>query len=183
MRKDPDVSKIIIEMKEIVKTCERLGKQISKDYKDKRPLLVGLLTGCVPFIAELIKHVTCDMEMDFIDVSSYDGISSTGTVKIDKDITKDLTNRDILLVEDIVDSGITVSYVCNLLKQRDAKSIEIATLFNKKEGRIVKDLNVKYIGLEVPNEFVIGFGMDYNGLYRNLPYVGILAPRVYQKGE
>ncbi|MDD3382783.1 MAG: hypoxanthine phosphoribosyltransferase [Bacilli bacterium] len=183
MRKDPDVSRILVDSKRIVKTCERIGKEISKDYKDKKPLLVGLLTGCVPFMAELIKHVTCDMEMDFIDVSSYDGVNSTGTVNVDKDITQDLSNRDIILVEDIVDTGITVAYVSNLLKQRKARSIEIATLLNKPEGRIVKNLNIKYSGIEIPNEFVIGFGLDYNGLYRNLPYVGVLAAKVYKKGD
>ena len=183
MKKDPDVSRILLDLKQIVKLSKRMGKQISKDYEGKRPLLVGLLTGCVPFMAELIKHITCEVEMDFIDVSSYEGVNTTGNVRVEKDITQDLKDRDIILIEDIIDTGITVAYFINLLKQRKVKSIEIAALLNKPGRRLVKDLEIKYLGVEIPNEFVVGFGLDYNGLYRNLPYVGVLDEKVYTKGE
>lgn len=178
---DNFVEEIILNHKQIVNVCEDLGKEISKEYHDKRPILIGLLKGSVPFLAELIKHIKCEMEIDFIHASSYAGTTSTGAVMVLKDITSHVKGRHLLLVEDIVDTGLTLREVMNLLKDRGAASIEIVTLLDKPAGRTVKGVTPKYIGHTIPNKFVIGFGLDYNELYRNLDYVGVLKESVYKK--
>jgi len=175
------ISEVLITQDQIVSKCEELGQKITKDYQGKKPILVGLLTGAVPFLAELIKHIDCDMEMDFLDVSSYSGTNSTGKVKINKDLLCDITGRNIILVEDIIDTGVTLDYVINILKDRNAASIETCTLVDKPEGRKVNTVNPKYIGFNIPKKFVVGFGLDYNELYRNLPYIGVLKEEVYSK--
>lgn len=177
---DSFVEEIILTHEEIVDACERLGKQITEDYKGKRPILVGLLKGSVPFLAELIKHIKCEMEIDFMQASSYQGTRSTGTVMMLKDMITPVKGRDLILVEDIVDTGLTLKEVKNLLKDRGANSIEIVTLLDKPSGRIV-EMNPKYIGQSILNKFVIGFGLDYNELYRNLDYIGVLKESVYKK--
>lgn len=177
---DNFVQEILLNHEEIVQTCERLGKQIRADYKDSTPVLVGLLKGSIPFMAELIKHIPGDLEIDFIHASSYIGTSSSGAVMILKDMTTHVKGRDLLLVEDIVDTGLTLKEVTNLLKDRGANSIEIVTLLDKPEGRTVMGVNPKYIGKSIPNKFVIGFGLDYNELYRNLNYVGVLKEAIYK---
>ena len=164
-----------------MKKCEELGKILSKDYANKTPILIGLLKGAVPFMAELIKHIDCDMQIDFMDVKSYDGTVSTGNVRIVKDVTCDVTNRDIIFVEDIIDTGLTLDVVKKEFMKRNAKSIEIVTLVDKPEGRKINGINPKYIGFNIPKKFVVGFGLDYNELYRNLPYIGVLRPSVYEK--
>lgn len=178
---DDCVSSILITHDEIVKKCEELGQQITKDYAGQTPLLIGLLRGSVPFFAELIKHIKCNMEMDFMDVSSYESTHSTGIVKIDKDIKNDITGRHIIFIEDIVDTGITLDCISNLFKKRNAASIEICTLIDKPEGRVRKNIQPKYCGFQIPKKFVVGFGLDYNQLYRNLPYIGILKEEIYCK--
>ena len=176
-----DVEEILYTFEDISKRCDELGKQISQDYANKVPVVIGLLKGCVPFMAELIKHIECEMQIDFFDVSSYDGVNQTGNIRILKDIETDVHDRDILICEDIVDTGLTLKRVEELLGCRGARSVEIVTLFDKKEGRTVKNINPKYIGFDVPKKFVVGFGLDYNELYRNLPYVGVLKRSVYEK--
>ena len=175
------VTEIVFSKEEIEQRCKELGEQISKDYAGKKPLLIGLLKGSVPFMAELIKHIDCDVQIDFFDVSSYDGVNQTGNIRILKDIETDVHNRDIIICEDIVDTGLTIKRVVELLGCRGASSVEVVTLFDKKEGRTVKNITPKYIGFDVPKKFVVGFGLDYNEVYRNLPYVGVLKRSVYEK--
>ena len=178
-----DIKEILITEEQIKEKCKELGQMISEDYKGKKPLFVGFLKGCVPFIAELIKHITIPMEFDFMDVSSYFGTtSSSGQVKIIKDLDTDILNRDILIVEDIVDTGTTIKQIIPLLQTRGPKSIEIVTLLDKPSGRKV-ELVPKYYGFEVPKLFLVGFGLDYDQLYRNLPFVGVLKEEVYKKWD
>lgn len=176
-----DVEEILFSLDQIVARCDEIGKQISHDYQGKTPVVIGLLKGCVPFMAELIKHIDCDIQIDFFDVSSYDGVNQTGNIRILKDIETDVHGRDILICEDIVDTGLTIKRVMELLSCRGANSVEVVTLFDKKEGRTVKEITPKYIGFDVPKKFVVGFGLDYNEIYRNLPYVGVLRRSVYEK--
>jgi hypoxanthine phosphoribosyltransferase len=175
------IEEVLITPEMIVQKCEELGKQITKDYQGKTPILIGLLKGAIPFMAELIKHIECDMEMEFIDVSSYSGVESTGKIKVLKDITADVSNRHILLVDDIIDTGLTLSEVVKLLKSRKALTVETVTLVDKPEGRKISGFEPKYVGYNIPNKFVVGFGLDYNELYRNLPYIGVLKRSVYEK--
>lgn len=176
------IEEVILTHAEIIEISTDLGKRITKDYMGLRPILVGMLKGCVPFFAELIKHIDCDMEMDFMDVSSYHGTtSSSGTIKILKDLSIDIANRHILIVDDIIDTGITLEKVLELLKDRGALSVEIVTLLDKPAGRIVEGVLPKYIGHTIPKKFVVGFGLDYDELYRNIPYIGVLKRSVYEK--
>ena len=178
---NPDVEEVLVTNEQIVKRCEELGKLITNEYAKKRPLLIGLLKGAVPFMAELMKHIDCPMEIDFIDVKSYIGTQSCGKVEIVRDITSDVNNRDIIFVEDIIDTGLTLSDVCEEFKKRNPSSMAIVTLLDKKEGRRLGNVvKPKYIGFSIPKKFVIGFGLDYNEEYRNLPYIGILKPSVYE---
>lgn len=176
-----DVEEILVSQEQIASKCQELGKQISTDYEGKTPILISLLKGSIPFCAELVKNIECSMEMDFIDVSSYDGVSSTGKVTIKKDVSSDLTGRHIIFVEDIIDTGLTLSEVIKYYKNKNIASYEIVALIDKPEGRKVEGLNPKYIGFNIPNKFVVGYGLDYNELYRNLPYVGVLKRSVYEK--
>lgn len=176
-----DIEEILFSLDDITKRCDELGEMISKDYEGKNPVVIGLLKGCVPFMAELIRHIKCDMQIDFFDVSSYDGVNQTGNIRILKDIETDVHGRDIIICEDIVDTGSTIKKVMELLSCRGATSVEVVTLFDKKEGRTEKNIEPKYIGFDVPKKFVVGFGLDYNELYRNLPYVGVLKRSVYEK--
>lgn len=175
------IEEVVLSEEEIKEVCEKIGKDITNTYKDKCPLLIGLLKGSVPFMAELMKHINCDMQIDFMDVSSYQGVHSTGAVTILHDCKTPIKGRDVILVEDIVDSGLTIQEVVNLLKDRGASSIEIATLLNKPAGRTIKCQEPKYIGKTIEPKFVVGFGLDYNQLYRNLNYVGVLKRSVYEK--
>lgn len=175
-----DIEKIILSEDDIKNICVKLGKQITNDYKDTLPIFVGLLKGCAPFAMELFKNITIPCELDFMAVSSYYMANSTGNVYIKKDLDRDISNRDIILVEDIVDTGATLKTITEMLKARGCKSIEVVTLLDKPEGRKVC-FTPKYIGATVPNEFIVGFGLDYNELYRNLPYVGILKKEIYTR--
>ncbi len=173
-----DIKKILISEKEICERSKELGRKISEDYHGKKPLLVGLLKGSVPFMAELMKHIELDIEIDFMDVSSYDGIESVGDVRIDKDLSNSARGDDIILVEDIVDTGRTLQVVIDFLYQKGASSVKVVSLLDKPDRRVV-DIKADYVGFVVPNEFVVGFGLDYNQKYRNLPYVGVLKEDCY----
>ena len=177
---DSFVEEILLSNKEIVEVCEHLGEQITADYRDKKPILVGLLKGSIPFLAELMKHIKCDLEVDFMQASSYVGVKSSGAVMVLKDMITPVVGRHLLIVEDIVDTGLTLQEVMNLLSDRGAASIEVVTLLDKPEGRKV-EVDLKYVGRRIPNKFVIGFGLDYNELYRNLDYIGVLKASVYKK--
>ena len=173
-----DCKEILFTHDQIVKRCEDIGSQISEEYKGKNVILVGLLKGSIPFFAELAQHISLDVEFDFMAVSSYEGTESTGNVLVKKDISNDITGKDIIIVEDILDTGKTLHTVRAMLLEKGAASVEIATLLNKQERRLYP-IQAKYVGFEIPNAFVIGYGMDYNENYRNLPYVGVLKEEVY----
>lgn len=175
-----DVKKILITYLEIVEKCQELGALINQDYQDEPPLLVALLKGSVPFLAELIKNLKIDVEYDFMDVSSYEGTESIGDVKILKDLDQSIRGRKILLVEDIVDTGNTIKEVTRLLANKGASEVKVVSLLDKPSRRVV-DLKIDYLGFEIPNEFVIGFGLDYNEKYRNLPYVAVLKEEIYDE--
>lgn len=181
MKIHPCIEEVLLSDADIEKKCAELGALITKDYQNKRPILIGLLKGCVPFMARLVKYVECDMEMEFIDVSSYEGTQSTGKITILRDIGCAVDNRHVLLVDDIVDTGLTLNEVIATMKLRNAASVETVTLVDKPEGRKLPGLHPKYVGYKIPNRFVVGFGLDYNELYRNLPYIGILKKSVYEK--
>lgn len=173
-----DVEKVLVSEEELKEICKRLGAQISKDYAGKKLYLVSVLKGAVVFMADLMREITCDCQIDFMAVSSYSGTKTTGVVKFKKDLDIDPDGCDILLVEDILDSGITLSYLKKVLEDRHAASVKICALLDKPENRQA-DIKADYIGLEIPDHFVVGYGLDYDEKYRNLPYVGVLAPHVY----
>lgn len=176
---DRDIDHILVSEEQLKTRVAELGTQISKDYAGKNLLLVSILKGSVVFMADLMRAVTVPCEIDFMSVSSYGhGVKTSGVVKIVKDLDIDLKNRDLLIVEDILDSGMTLNYIKNMLEQRGTRSIKICTLLDKPERRQV-DLQADYSGFSVPDEFVVGYGLDFAERYRNLPYVGVLKPSVY----
>ncbi len=175
-----DVEKILVSEEELRQINERLGEQITQDFKDKDLLVLGILKGCVFFMTDLVRCIKLPMSIDFMSVSSYgSGTESTGRVKITKDIDIDLNDLDVLIVEDILDSGRTLKYVSDILKTRGAKSISIVTLMDKPERRVT-DITPDYVGCVVPDEFVVGYGLDYDQKYRNLPYIGALKRSIYE---
>lgn len=176
-----DVKKVLVSQEAIIARCEELGKQISDEYRkiESTPLLVALLKGSVPFLAELVKHIDMDIQFDFMDVSSYEGTESIGDIRVDKDLDCSVKGIDILLVEDIVDTGRTLLEVTKLLRNKGARDVKVVSLLDKPDRRVV-DIKADYVGFEVPNEFVVGFGLDFDQKYRNLPYVGVLKDEVYQ---
>lgn len=175
------IQKVLVTHEEIEMKCKELGKKITEDYSatGKTPLLVALLKGSVPFLAELVKHIDLDIQFDFMDVSSYEGTQSVGDVKILKDLDCSIKERSILLVEDIVDTGRTLKVVTQMLSNKGASDVKVVSLLDKPERRVV-EINADYVGFKIPNEFVVGFGLDYNELYRNLSYIGVLKPDVYK---
>ncbi len=178
---EKDILKVLVSEEQIKEKISFLGNQISYDYKDKKLLLVSILKGSVVFMADLMRAVKIPARIDFMAVSSYgSGVKTSGVVKIIKDLDIDLKGYDILIVEDILDSGMTLSYLIELLKSRNPSSVEICTLLDKPERHKV-EIPVKYKGFVVPDEFVVGYGLDYDEKYRNLPYVGVLKPEVYTK--
>lgn len=176
-----NIKKVLFTEEQITNRSKELGAMITKDYQKEgvTPLVVALLKGSVPFLAEIIKYIDLDIRYDFMDVTSYDGTESIGDLKIVKDLNVSIQDVDILLVEDIVDTGTTIDSVVKLLKNKGAHSVKIVTLLDKPSRRSV-DIQADYVGFEVSNEFVVGFGMDYNQDYRNLPYVGVLKDECYQ---
>lgn len=178
---EDDIERILLSEKDIKKEVKRMGKAISKDYAGKNLYLVAVLKGSVVLMADLMRAISIPVTIDFMSVSSYGGGTKTsGVVKIIKDLDHDLTGKDVLIVEDILDSGLTLSYLTKILKERNVASLKIATLLDKPERRVA-DITPDYCCFTVPDEFVVGYGLDYNQKYRNLPYVGILKPEVYEK--
>ena len=174
-----DIREILISENEIQERAKQLREQITKDYSSKKPLLVGLLRGSVPFLADLMKNIDLDIQFDTMDVSSYEGTESVGEIRILKDLDTPVKGLDIILVEDIVDTGRTLQTVKNTLLHRGAASVTICTLLNKSARRTV-DIQADYIGFEVADEFVVGYGMDFNQKYRCLPYIGVLNAECYE---
>ena len=178
---EQDIKKIMISYDEIVVAARELGQKLTEDYQGKNPILVGILKGSVPFVAELIKHIDTHIELDFMLVSSYHGgTSSSGVINIIKDLDQDIKGRDILFVEDIIDTGKTLKSLKELFEGRQPASVKIATLLDKPEGRLV-EIEADYTCFTIPNEFVVGYGLDYDENYRNLPYIGVLKEEVYSK--
>lgn len=176
-----DIASILLSEEQIHTRVRELGAEISRDYAGKEPLFVGVLKGCFIFMADLFREVTIHGSVDFMAVSSYgNGTSTTGAVKINKDLSQDIENRDVIIVEDILDSGITLSYLTKYLQNRKPSSICIATLLDK-PARRGADVQAKYVGFTVPDAFVVGYGLDYAEKYRNLPFIGVLKPEVYEK--
>ncbi|MER1959073.1 MAG: hypoxanthine phosphoribosyltransferase [Solibacillus sp.] len=174
-----DIEKIMISEEQIQERIKDLGAQLTEEYKDRFPLAVGVLKGAMPFMNDLMKRFDSYIELDFMDVSSYGNATvSSGEVKILKDLNTSVEGRDVIIIEDIIDSGLTLSYLVDLFKYRKAKSIKIVTLLDKPSGRKVK-LEADVVGFEVPDGFVVGYGLDYVEKYRNLPYIGILKREVY----
>ena len=176
-----DVEKILFSEEEIAERLSVLAEKIDKDYFGKRPLMVCVLKGSVLFFTDLIREITLPVEIDFMSISSYGaGATTSGEVKVLKDLDNRLDGRDVIIVEDIVDSGLTLNYMTKLLSSRNPASIKVCALLDKPSRRKV-DIKADYIGFEVGNEFVIGYGLDYAQKYRNLPYIGILKRSVYEK--
>jgi len=177
---EKDIERILISQEEIQVRCKELGKELTEIYQNTNPLVVGVLKGAVPFMADIVRSIDTYLELDFMDVSSYGNATvSSGEVKIVKDLDTNVEGRDLLIVEDIIDSRRTLAYLVDLFKYRKAKSVKIVTLLDKPEGRVV-NIEADYVGFNVPNEFVVGYGLDYAEAYRNLPYIGVLKPSVYQ---
>lgn len=175
-----DIQSVLFSQEELEAIVKRLGSQISEDYKGKNLLLVSILKGSIVFMSDIMRSITLPCRIDFMAVSSYgSGINSSGNVKIIKDLDISLEGYDLLIVEDILDSGRTLSSLMEILSTRKPKSIEICTLFDKPERREA-DVYAKYIGAEVPDAFIVGYGLDYDEKYRNLPYVGVLKPEIYE---
>ena len=166
------LERILFSEEQLTTRVHELGRQISADYRGKKPLFVGILRGCVLFYADLIKNISVDCTLDFMCLSSYSGTGSTGQVRTMLDLRESIQGRHVIIVEDIVDTGLTLDYLMNHLKDRGAASIEICCLLDKPANRKV-NVTPKYVGFSIENEFVIGYGLDYNELYRNLPYIGV----------
>lgn len=174
-----DVKEILYNEEQLRIRIKEIGEEISRDYEGKDLMLVGILKGSVPFMADLIKEIPIPCTMDFMAVSSYGNSTSTsGVVRILKDLDFEIENKDVLIVEDIIDSGVTLSYLLDYLKRRKPSSINIACLLNKQERRKV-EIAARYIGFDVPDYFLVGYGLDYAEKYRNLPFIGILKEEIY----
>ena len=177
-RVEDDIAYTLLTHEEIYDKVHEIGRKIADDYREKNPVFVGVLKGCFMFMADLIRCVDIDCEIEFMAVSSYSGTNSTGAVRIQKDLKGDICGRHIILVEDILDSGVTLNYLKNYLKVREPASISIVTLLDK-PARRQAPVYSDYSCFEVPDAFVVGYGLDYNEKYRNLPYIGVLKPEVY----
>jgi len=177
---EKDIEEILFTKEEIKKRIKILGKQISKDYKGRFPLLVCILRGAFMFLSDLSREVQIPMSIDFMAISSYGGnTESTGQVRILKDLDTSIEGRHVLIIEDIVDTGLTMDAVTRLLRTRKPKSLRICTLLDKKERRKIS-IKADYYGFRIPNKFVIGYGLDYKEKYRNLPFIGVLKEKVYK---
>jgi len=176
-----DIESILFSEEQLRKTVKTLGAKITEDYNGKKLLLLSILKGSVVFLTDLMRNIDLPCEIDFMAVSTYgNGVKSSGTVRILKDLDRDIRGYDVLIVEDILDSGMTLSYLMDLLYARCPESIRICTLFDKPERRKV-NIYADYSGLQVPDEFIVGYGLDYAEKYRNLPYIGILKREIYEK--
>lgn len=175
------IEKILIDEESLTKRIKQLSSQINEYYKDKNELvIVGILKGSIMFMAELSKNIKVDCTLEFMDVSSYgSGTESSGNVKIIKDLDTDITNKEVLLVEDIIDTGRTLEALRRSLEKRGANSVKIITLLDKPERRLI-EIKPDWVGFKIPNEFVVGFGLDFDQLYRNLPFIGVLKREVYE---
>lgn len=175
-----DVSEILFTEQAVQDRIRELGAQITRDYEGKNPLIIGILKGATLFMSDLVKRIEIPVEMDFMAVSSYGQSSeSSGVVRIIKDLEQSIEGREVIIVEDIIDTGLTLIYLKNLLQQRKAASVKLVSLLDKPDRHKV-DIAADYLGFTVPDHFIVGFGLDFAERYRNLPYIGVLKPEVYQ---
>lgn len=173
-----DIEYVLLSEEEIQKKVKEVGAKISADFAGKNPVFVGVLKGCFVFMADLLRSISIGCSVDFMAVSSYNGTTTTGAVKINKDLNSDICGRHLVLVEDILDSGVTLNYLKNYLLVRKPASVSIVTLMDKPSRRKA-DVYADYSCFEVPDAFVVGYGLDYNEKYRNAPYIGVLKPEIY----
>jgi hypoxanthine phosphoribosyltransferase len=177
------IEEILIPENQIQKKIEELGNKISKDYQGKELICIGVLRGAIIFLADLARYIRVPMLIDFISISSYGASTeSSGVVRILKDLDENIEKKNILIVEDIVDTGLTLDYLIRMLKSRNPASLRVCTLLNKKERRQI-DVPIDYSGFDIPDKFVVGYGLDFNGLYRNIPYILVLKPTYYQENR
>ena len=177
-----DIEKILLSEQQIQTRIQELGEVLTKEYADKNPVIVGVLKGVVVFYADMIRHIQVPCQLDFMWLSSYAGTDSTGRMLVRQDVTADIEGRHVLILEDIFDTGNSLEFTVNHLKKQNPASIKICTLLDKPERRRPGvTVQADYVGFTIPNAFVVGYGLDYNEKYRNLPYVGILKPEVYAK--
>jgi len=177
-----DIQEILLSEEQIKARIEELGKVLTEDYRDKNPIVLGVLKGVAIFYSDMIRQIKVPCQMDFMCISSYKGSKSSGNTNVRLDLGADIRGRHVLILEDIYDTGNSLTYLVNYLKMKDPASVKICTLLDKPEGRKPGiTLKADYVGFTIPNAFVVGYGLDYNEAYRNLPYVGILKPEVYTK--
>ena len=180
---DNDILKVLYSREDIQQACQKMGKQITADFAGKNPLVICVLKGAVMFMTDIVREIKTYLELDFMDVSSYGNETvSSGDVKIIKDLDTSVEGRNVLIIEDIIDTGRTLKCLVDLFEKRNAKSVKICTLLDKPDRRI-EGIVPDYTGFKVPNEFVVGFGLDYMGHYRNLPFVGVLKPEIYADNQ
>lgn len=178
----PDVESVLFSEQDIQDIVKRMGSEISRDYEGKNPLLIAVLRGAVVFMADVMRAIDCQIGIDFMAVSSYgDGVKSSGVVRILKDLDTKIEGRDVIIIEDILDSGLTLSYLIDTLSQRNPKSIEVAAFLVKDVEGQTPAIKPRYVGTHCPDAFIVGYGLDYAERYRNLPYIGVLKPEVYTK--
>ena len=176
-----DIARVLLTEDQIKARVRELGAELMRDYEDKNPVFVGVLKGVVVFYADMIRAFDAPCQLDFMWVSSYQRTQSTGNMVVRKDVTTDLTGRHVVILEDILDTGRSLRFVVDHLKSKGAASVKICTLLDKPEGRVPGyEIQAEYTGFSIPNAFVVGYGLDYDEKYRNLPYVGILKPEVYE---
>lgn len=176
-----DIQKILLTQEQIQERIRELGRILTRDYADKDPVIVGVMKGVVVFYADMVRQIQTPCQMEFMWISSYVGISSTGTMQVKRDIGVDIKDRHVLILEDIYDTGNSLDFTCRHLLSKEPASLKVCTLLDKPEGRHPNiTLKPDYVGFTIPNEFVVGYGLDYNEHYRNLPYIGVLKPEVYE---
>ena len=179
-----DLERILVTKEEIAEKVRELGKRITRDYEGKKPVLICILKGAAIFFSDLMREIDLPLTSDFMAISSYGSATKTsGVVRVLKDLDNDILGKDVIIVEDIVDTGVTLSYLKSMLKHRGAASIRIAALLDKTARRKVKDLKVDYVFFDIPDAFVVGYGLDYAQYYRNLPDIGVLSPEIYEKND
>ena len=175
-----DLEKILVTKEEIARKVAELGRRITEDYRGKEPVMVCILKGAALFFSDLIREIDLPLTTDFMAISSYGSATKTsGVVRLLKDLDKDIVGKDVIIVEDIVDTGVTLNYLRSMLMHRGASSIRIAALLDKTARRSVMDLKVDYVCFDIPDAFVVGYGLDYDQVYRNLPDIGVLSPKIY----
>ena len=175
-----DIEKVIITEEQLQQRLKEIARDIERDYRDQDLLLIGVLKGAVMVMADLTRHINRHVEIDWMAVSSYgSGTKSSGVVRILKDLDRDITGRNVLIIEDIVDTGLTLDWLSQNLRSRGAGSVEIMTVLRKPDAAIVK-VDVRYVGFDIPKDFVIGYGLDFNEKYRNLPFIAVLAKHMYE---